>query len=191
MDNSNIALLGNNEQILKFARIVENYAKDKDTGLYSNSGPIHAAIVLGNIFNNTEKSIYAFVEDLNGTVSNNPYCVQYFDKMLKNNDIDINYILRKNPLINADEPKKVVINKLLRRRDNDRGNTKLFILKNEYHNIFENNFTLSDEIAYRYEDDIKNYIAKFSFNDKKTSETLLDIFTVLKDKYSEELQNNP
>ena len=176
-------LLGNDEQILEFAKTVEKYADEKNDGIYSNSGPIHAAIVLGNIFKNTTKSIYAFVEDLNGTVTNHPYCKEYFDIMISTPNIEINYILRNNPL---DDKKidKTVINKLINRLQTNPSKTKIYLLKDENKDIFKDNFTLSDEGAYRYEEDTKNYIAIFSFNDVGNSTKIKHIYNILCDKYT-------
>lgn len=180
------SLLGTDEQILEFATIVEKYADEKNDGVYSNSGPIHAAIVLGNIFKNTKESIYAFVEDLNGTVTNHPYCKESFDLMLSDSNIDINYILRNNPLVDK-KIDKTVINKLINRVKSNPEKTKLYLLKSNDKDIYSDNFTLSDDTAYRYENDTKNYIAFFTFKDKDNSNTskIREIFNILQASYSE------
>ncbi len=179
-------LLGTDEQILEFAAIVEKYAEDRNDGIYSNSGPVHASIVLGNIFKNTTKSIFAFVEDLNGTVTNHPYCKENFDRMLSNQEIEINYILRNNPF-NDKKIDKTVINKLIERARLNPKKTKLYLLKDSDKDIYSDNFTLSDESAYRYENDTKNYIAFFSFKDKEKTNTsrIREIFNILQTNYSE------
>lgn len=178
-------LLGTDEQILEFASIVEKYAEEMNNGIYSNSGPVHAAIVLGNIFKNTKKSIHAFVEDLNGTVTNHPYCKRYFDIVINNDDIDVNYILRNNPL-NDKKIDKTVINKLISRAKRNPSKTKIFLLKDNDKNLYNDNFTLSDGFAYRYEDDTENYIASFTFNDedRKNSNIIKKIFDILQTKHS-------
>ena len=171
-DKEREQLLLNDSHLIEFAKIVESYANNSNDGTYANSGPFHAAIVLGNIFRTTKSSIYAFVEDLNGTVTNNPYCAKFFDSLISNNNIEINYILRSIP------DKKEVLNKLLNRREQLPDKTKLLVLKHNFE-FLKFNFTVSDNIIYRLEKDTQNYIADFSFDDSIKSKKMIDIFNVL------------
>ncbi len=171
-DKEREQLLLNDSHLIEFAKIVESYANNSNDGTYANSGPFHAAIVLGNIFRTTKSSIYAFVEDLNGTVTNNPYCAKFFDSLISNHNIEINYILRSIP------DKKEVLNKLLNRREQLPDKTKLLVLKHNFE-FLKFNFTVSDNIIYRLEKDTQNYIADFSFDDSIKSKKMIDIFNVL------------
>jgi hypothetical protein len=184
-----IELIGDDERIIEFANKVSTYANSDDNGVYSNTGKVHAAIVMGNIFNKTEKSIYAFAEDLNGTVTNNKYCRKYFDAVIDDENISMNYILRNDPYLTEDEEKLIVINKLLKRRKKLPEKTNLYLLKDEHKKVYSNNFTLADGKIYRYETDTENYIAKFSFNDTESSKLIKDIFDKLL-KYTNKFPNN-
>ena len=106
--------------------------------------------------------------------------------MLSNQEIEINYILRNNPF-NDKKIDKTVINKLIERARLNPKKTKLYLLKDSDKDIYSDNFTLSDESAYRYENDTKNYIAFFSFKDKEKTNTsrIREIFNILQTNYSE------
>lgn len=173
MDKEIVALLGTDDRILEFEKIIRLYSMAKKDGCYRTSGLLHAAIIWGNLFKNTTKSLHILGEDLksmSNIIMNNKYCKKYFEEMILNNNLEINIIVRNHSIQDVDSG---LMNTLLVLNPHL---IQFYVLKDLNKNIFQNNFILSNIEAYRWEKDINNNTGSFSFNDTESSVIIKDYF---------------
>jgi hypothetical protein len=159
--------------VMKYEDWIENLAKNKQSILYSNSGPEHATVVLSTMFKYAQTEVCIYAGAMNGGISNKTVYLDNVAKFLSGNgklkmllkdysfenNQELFGLLRQFQFIN---PEQVQIRKAYTRLVNADGN--------------EIHFTTADQGMYRLEKDIGKFHAIGSFNDTKTVKTLKDKF---------------
>lgn len=161
--------LGPEHEAYKVA--IENLARFKDTSIFNNSAPEHAAIVLGNIFQNATRHVKIFAGNFNGAVSNNQYYLdslkQYLDRKLP-----VSIIFEKEP-----NPNSLALALLKEYKNTNRISIrKISEGKTLIHN---KHFTIADGRMFRLETCSENYQAQCSFNNPDVTNVLDSEFSAL------------
>jgi ABC-type transport system substrate-binding protein len=76
---------------------VEAQADDGTFGSFKNSGPDHAAVVLGNIYRKAQRSVSVFAGDFRGDISDKPYYLENLKIYLERNK-PLTVIFEKQPV---------------------------------------------------------------------------------------------
>ncbi len=154
---------------------IENLAKQKDPYLFENTGPFHAAVVMGNIFETATKYVNIFAGDFNGAVSDKAV---YLDGLG-------NYLERKKPLSIIFErepnPNSLAL-QLIRKYARVNNNIDIRILNEDKDGNEQGHFTIADDRMFRYEKSKDEYKALCSFNNISVVETLETKFSELLQK---------
>ena len=139
---------------------IENLALLKDQYVFENSGPVHAAIVMGNIFRTAKKGIKVYAGDFNGRVSDNPYYLEWLEVYLTKN-LPLTVIFENEP--NA----KSKALSIIRKHQKDRFNNSIIIKKLQKKAPFPEHFTIADGRMFRIETSTSNFKAVCSFNNSE------------------------
>jgi len=149
---------------------IENLAKNNSQSTFGNSGPEHAAIVMGNIFKNATKHIKLFAKDFNGAVSDNPYYLESL-KLYLETEKPLTIIFEDEPNPNS----KALA--LIRSFNSNR--VAIRKIKNGVKLKKEDNFAISDDRMFRLEYSKDDYKAVCSYNNPDFVRILEDIYTDL------------
>ena len=151
---------------------IENLARIKDSKIFNNSDPAHAAIVLGNIMNTANFDLKIFAGNFNGAVSDHDYYLTALDGYLKRK-LPLTIIFEKDP-----NPKSLALALLDRYSDN---NSNLSVRKIKADINVSNNlhFTIADSRMFRLERSSENYQARCSFNNRTVAGLLESEFSAL------------
>ena len=183
--------INNNEVGAFYAKVIGEKAILRSTDKFQNSEPIHAAIVMANIFKELRYSLnggdlWIYANNLNGEISKlNNYRHELLS-LLQSENINVKVLIDQEPdeLSFLDEednafdifysfanaPNSKVELKIV----NDK--TKVQNLVNEELGFFDVHFAVSSENMYRLELDSKLHFAECCFNDPHTSKKLINIF---------------
>lgn len=153
---------------------IENLAKNNDSSTFNNSGPDHAAIVLGNIFKNSNHCVNIVAGDFNGIVSDN----EYYLNALRN------YLNKNKPLniIFENEPNKDSLALALLRKYMLSASSQITIRRFKMTDGLEQppvHFTVGDNKMFRLETSKEDCTAMCSFNNIGFSKKLDDFFSTL------------
>lgn len=151
---------------------IEKMASLKSETVFSNEGPVHASIVLGNIFMHSNEEVYMFAGNFNGEVSNQDYYLKSLKNFLSKKNVKINLVLESEP----DFLNSKAIGTLLEKKKEDEGKVQVKVLNNNIINKIDFHFALGDSRMFRIETDVKTYKAICSFNDTQTVEKLKNYF---------------
>jgi hypothetical protein len=160
--------------MVEYEKLIENLAKNRESMMYYNSGPDHAAIVFSKIFKYAHTELCILAGNMKGGISNQS---SYLSELRQ-------FLERKGQV------------KLLLREFDKKNNPELFQLLSKYQFLFpdqvevkiatsvltdtetsrEIHICTGDSSIYRIEEDIEKYTAKGSFNDPLTTQALNRIF---------------
>lgn len=156
--------------VIAYRIAIENLAKNSSSSLFENSGPSHAAIVMGNIFKNSNKSVKIFAGDFNGAVSDNPYYLEGLKSYLaKGKPIQIIFENNPNPESKALELIKLSTN----------GNISVKKLRSDATISQKKHFVIGDDKMFRLETSKKDYEALCSFNQPDFVKKLESVYSEL------------
>jgi hypothetical protein len=175
-----------NDELLDYAKAVSVLAENRDSTVFSNSGPGHATIVLSNIFRFATDHIRMFAGDLNGIVSKGDYLIRLHEYLSNNNrfslilekELDNEYI-KNNKALSLIYHHKKNNNKITVWYINNKEAIKSVIGDKVFH------FCVADNEKYRFETDTEKYTAVCSFNDSHKARRLIEIFNSLKNYCTE------
>lgn len=151
---------------------IENLANTQDGKIFENSGNIHAAIVLGNIFRQAREYVKLYTGALHSDISNEPYYLKYLKQYL-NKKGKLEIVFENEP----DENSKA-FSLIVQEMNDPRANITLKKLTQSVisENSKFNHFAIADDMMFRVEE--KNgYTAFCSFNNKETVEVLSNWFS--------------
>ena len=169
---------GEKEKILDYCDEIDTLVS-KNIGIsFKNTGNLHAAVVMSNIFLNSEKSIKIFAGCFNGEVSGVSIWKKSLEFSFENSlDLKVDVILEESPkddsigfktikqLQNL-HPERVTVSLL-------NSNSGIFKSKRSFH------FTVGDDRMYRFETDTKQFQAVCNFDDPETSKKLINYFDIM------------
>jgi len=148
--------------------------KNRDVVFY-NSGPEHAAFVMGTMFMKAKESVRVLAKDFSGKVSGSPFYINALNDFLKRGG-SIQILLEKYDPLNKPAIFQTLVPHYM--RDNN-----CVSIKQRKQKVFKNNppievnFATADEKMYRLEDDIEAFTASGNFNDPNSTRKLNEIFT--------------
>jgi hypothetical protein len=152
-----------------YKNAIENLAASDDKSVFQNSDPVHAAIVLGNIFKKATKYVKIFAGRLNGQISNNSYYLQSLQILLEKK-IPLTILLEGYPDYNTNAFK------LLKTYSaNSAPFISVSVIKS--YGVFFH-YTIADDCMFRLEVEANSYSAYCSFNNIETTKLLNTSFNV-------------
>jgi hypothetical protein len=162
---------------------IENLAKNNDPSVFNNSEPAHAAIVLGNIFKNSNNSVKIFAKDFNGKVSDNDYYTTYLKSYLDKNK-PITVVFEEVP-----KPTSKALALLQKYKCIKDSNISIKVLTENSPLKSSPNFTVGDNKMFRVETSKEDYTAVCSFNNIEFCSELESLYKKLEESSNEYLLN--
>jgi len=166
-------------ELEKFIELVKVKAAEKSADILPNAGADHASVAMSALFENTRHSANLLLGSLDGNVSDQPNYIESLKNFLSRDGIELNILFIHDPnprsktYLLLQEYKREGKNIRFKQLNEAAGAILLNRLDNKGN---EFHYSVFDKTMFRYEKDIHNYLAWFSFNDSSTSIMLDDLF---------------
>lgn len=165
-----------NQTLVEYADYVANLANSNNGTVFYNTGKDHAAIVMSNIFYNSDDKIRMLSGNLKGDICGSDIYLSGLSSFLRKEETSIYIMLEEfdKNVININilnilkyykriKPSKIIVKKTDSVFIDDDNNEKV-------------HFLVGDTSKYRIEYNTSNYLARCSFNNQSDSDYLIRIF---------------
>lgn len=171
------------EERLDYKAFVKRMSDNNDSGIFYNSDPDHAIIVIEQIFRRSKDVVRVFAKNLCRTIGNTPDYISSLSDFIERGG-------RVRILLNGFEEDLAKVSDLYSRLAYYKSLGKDIIVKTTTavpyravdHDRKEVHFTLGDDNAYRVENDIEKRMAECCMNDKKFTQATAGFFDSLFNK---------
>jgi hypothetical protein len=156
---------------------ISKLAREGKNEIFFNSGPEHAAFVMGTIFENANAYVKIYAANFSGQISNKPDYQNGLEKyLLKGKKVKI---LLQSDKFNSVKEKPDVFRLL---KFYSLINPNQIEIKTHPYRLVENegdseiHFTVADNKMYRIEEDVDSFTARGNFNNGEEAATLSNLF---------------
>jgi len=160
---------------IKYKNAIQDLANNRSKLSFNNSGPIHASIVISNIFKHSNDIVRIYANNMNGEISNHGDYLSELDSFLQSNK-RLWLILDKYPLQKSEAYNKIFTASQKSNKIQIRRSTADMTREIAYNFTQETHFITGDDTMFRIEYDNHMHQALCSFNNVKKTKKIIRTF---------------